>query len=314
MIGFFRTIFYALLLLILGSACNQKKIYLFSYFIGNGEDGLHLAYSIDGYRWENINDGESLLTPLVGENKLMRDPCITQGPDGTFHMVWTTSWTGKTIGYASSSDLIQWSEQVAIPVMAQGDSVKNCWAPEINYNKEDDSFIIYWSSTVSGKFPETANSTKGGQNHRVYFTTTRDFVKFTETELFYDPGFNVIDASINEDDGRFVMFIKNETELPKAEKNISVVFADKITGPYGIPEMSITGDYWAEGPTSIKIDGTWFVYFDKYRKHEFGLVTSTDLVSWREESEKLDMPVGIRHGTVLKITPKVLSNLLKLGH
>ena len=47
----------------------------------------------------------------------MRDPSICQAPDGTFHMVWTSSWTDRIIGYASSRDLIHWSEQQAIPVM-----------------------------------------------------------------------------------------------------------------------------------------------------------------------------------------------------
>jgi predicted GH43/DUF377 family glycosyl hydrolase len=245
--------------------CTEKKAYLFSYFTGNGEDGLYLAYSLDGYLWETINDGESFLRPVVGESKLMRDPCITRGPDGVFHMVWTTSWTGQTIGHAHSKDLIQWSEQIAIPVMVHEDSVQNCWAPEINYNPQEENYLIYWSSTISDKFPETKNSTNNGRNHRIYYATTSDFKDFSDTELFYDPGFNVIDASIKPYDDRYVMFIKNETELPKAEKNISVVFADRMQGPYSIPDSPISGDYWAEGPTAIQIEGKWFLYFDKYR-------------------------------------------------
>jgi predicted GH43/DUF377 family glycosyl hydrolase len=310
-----RYLFQLLMVLLFAlPSCGSKKdkVYLFSYFMGNGEDGLHLAYSTDGLLWETIKNGESLLTPMVGENKLMRDPCITTGPDGTFHMVWTTSWTGKTIGYASSKDLINWSEQKAIPVMAHEDSVRNCWAPEINYNPADDNFIIYWSSTISDKFPETVNSTKNGNNHRIYYTTTRDFKNFSETQLFYDPGFNVIDASIVADNGRFMMFIKNETELPKAEKNISLVIANKMTGPYGVPDKPITGDYWAEGPTAIKIDGKWHVYFDKYRDHQFGIITSSDLINWKDESAMLKMPEGIRHGTVFEVSHDVLDKLLNI--
>jgi sucrose-6-phosphate hydrolase SacC (GH32 family) len=300
------------LMVVYSCGSRNEKVYLFSYFIGNGEDGLHMAYSADGLQWEAVNDGASLLTPMVGENKLMRDPCITTGPDGTFHMVWTTSWTGKTIGYASSKDLVSWSEQKAIPVMAHEDSVRNCWAPEINYNAADDNFLIYWSSTISGKFPETAHSTKNGYNHRIYYTTTRDFINFSETQLFYDPGFNVIDASIVEDKGRFVMFIKNETELPVAEKNISVVFADQIMGPYNIPEKPITGNYWAEGATAIKIEDKWHVYFDKYRDHQFGVITSDDLINWNDESARLKMPDGIRHGTVFEVSYEVFNNLLNM--
>lgn len=310
--GFQSKLFFACILLLLLAGCKKKNVYLFSYFVDNGEDGLHLAYSANGLQWYAINEGASVLTPEVGENKLMRDPCITKGPDGTFHMVWTTSWTGKTIGYASSKDLIKWTKQIAIPVMAHEDSVQNCWAPEINYNPEEKNFLIYWSSTIAGKFPETVNSTPNRKrNHRIYYTTTSDFKTFSETRLFYDPGFNVIDASIVRDGSRYVMFIKNETELPVAEKNILVAFSDKMAGPYSIPDKPVTGDYWAEGPTAVKIKGKWHVYFDKYRDHRFGLITSYDMESWTDESEKLKMPEGIRHGTVIEVSPKVLDTLLK---
>ena len=105
-----------------------------------------------------------------------------------------------------------------------------------------------------------------------------------------------------------------ERILPKAEKNISVVFAEKMTGPYNIPEKPITGYYWAEGPTSIKIDGNWFVYFDKYMDHTYGLITSSDLENWHDESEKLEMPEGLKHGTVFEVSPKILSGLLNISN
>ncbi len=129
-----------------------KECYLFSYFLNNGEDGLHLAWSADGLKWQALKGGKSFLTPEVGNSKLMRDPCITTGPDGTFHMVWTDSWVGNTIGYASSKDLIHWSGQKALPVMAHEPTVRNCWAPEIIYDARK-NFRIFWASTIPGKFP-----------------------------------------------------------------------------------------------------------------------------------------------------------------
>ncbi|MGL5273534.1 MAG: family 43 glycosylhydrolase, partial [Phocaeicola sp.] len=83
----------------------QEKAYLFSYFVEKSRDGLHLAYSYDGLTWTPLNNGKSFLVPMVGKDKLMRDPSICQAPDGTFHMVWTSSWTDRIIGYASSPDL-----------------------------------------------------------------------------------------------------------------------------------------------------------------------------------------------------------------
>ncbi|MGA2233518.1 MAG: glycosyl hydrolase, partial [Tepidisphaeraceae bacterium] len=92
--------------------------YVFTYFLNNGEDGLHLAISTDGLHWQAVGNGQSFLKPTVGKEKLMRDPCVLLGPDGVYRMVWTDSWTDRTIGYASSTDLSHWSAETAVPVMA----------------------------------------------------------------------------------------------------------------------------------------------------------------------------------------------------
>lgn len=57
------------------------------------------------------------------------------------------------------------------------------------------------------------------------------------------------------------MFVKDETRNPP-QKNIRLTTSKNIYGPYGNPSEPITGKYWAEGPSSIKINGTWYVYFD----------------------------------------------------
>ena len=104
---------------VLGCAKQEPDVYLFSFFRGNGEDGLHLAASKDGLNWNALNNNESFLTPKVGKDKLMRDPCVIKGSDNKFHMVWTVSWNEKGIGYANSTDLIHWSEQKYLPVMRE---------------------------------------------------------------------------------------------------------------------------------------------------------------------------------------------------
>ena len=97
------------------------------------------------------------------------------------------------------------------------------------------------------------------------------------------------------------MFFKNETKLP-AEKNLHIASSKNLTGPYGKPGPKITGDYWAEGPTTLKIGNQWYVYFDKYTQHKYGVITSTDLNSWTDISDQLSVPKGLRHGTVFKVS------------
>lgn len=285
-------------------ACNAKPdVYMFSYFKGGSQDGLHLAYSNDGYTWTPLNNDKSVLEPKVAKDKLMRDPCIVRGKDNVFHMVWTVSWHDKGIGYASSKDLINWSEQQFIPVMAHEDSARNCWAPEIFYNNINEEYMIYWATTISGKFPETASKMESGLNHRMYYVTTKDFETFSDTKLLYEPGFNVIDATIHLENGKYIMFLKDETREP-VEKNIRVAYSDKLTSGYGAPSEPITGNYWAEGPTALKVGDFWMVYFDKYRNHVMGAVRSKDLENWEDISDQVSFVSGTRHGTAFKVTAK----------
>jgi beta-xylosidase len=286
-----------------------KDGWIFSYFKDNGQDGLHLAYSIDGFKWIALNSDSSVLHPTVGQDKLMRDPCIIKGADGLYHMVWTLSWKERAIGYAFSKDLVHWSEQRYIPLLENEPTALNCWAPEITYDRNTESYLLYWASTIPGKFTQT--EVKGEKNHRIYGSWTKDFKSFSKPFVLYDKGFNVIDATILATRTHYLMFLKDETKYPKPEKNIRIASAQKIAGPYGPPSKPITGDFWAEGPTVTKIGEQWIVYFDRYTDHHYGAIASTDLVNWVDVSAALDMPVGIRHGSVLKVPQKVLLNLLK---
>ena len=73
----------------------------------------------------------------------------------------------------------------------------------------------------------------------------------------------------------------------------------------------ITGNYWAEGPTTLKLGNNWIVYFDKYRDHKYGAVQSPDLKTWLDVSDKIALPKGIRHGSIFTITRKELEQLVK---
>lgn len=300
----------ALLLMQFAVAQQSDPVYMFCYFRNNGKDGLHLAYSKDGYQWTALHNDSSLLKPMVANDQLMRDPCIIRGADGLFHMVWTVSWNDKGIGYASSKDLVHWSEQQFIPVMAHEDSARNCWAPEITYDAKQKKYVIYWATTIAGKYPAD-RSVENGYNHRMYYVTTGDFKTFSKTKLLYDKGFNVIDATIVPDGKRYVMFLKDETRNPP-QKNIKTAVSKKLTGGFSAASAPITGNYWAEGPTTLKKGNTWIVYFDKYRDHQYGAVQSDDLKTWVDISDKISLPKGIRHGSIFVITAAELAQLQAL--
>lgn len=289
---------------------SESEVYLFSYFKGNG-DGLHFAYSMDGLHWNALKGDSIFLVPQVGKDKLMRDPSIVQDAEGIFHMVWTTGWWDQGIGYASSKDLKNWSEQQNIPVMEKFEGTKNTWAPELFYDHEDKTFYIFWSSTIPGAFPELATSeSEKGLNHRQYYVTTKDFKTFSETKLFFEPGFSVIDGAILYKDEAYYLFVKNENSAP-AEKNIRLTSHSK---PYDFPvhvSDPITGDYWAEGPSPLQVGEYVYVYFDKYTKGQYGAVRSLDMEQWEDVSDSITFPKGVRHGTAFRVSEKIFKDLIK---
>lgn len=307
-----------LLALFLGASAARAAdtAWLFTYFIKNGEDGLHLAWSEDGYAWQALNEGRSFLAPKIGsKEKLMRDPCVVRGPDGTYHMVWTSGWWEKGIGYASTKDFITWSEQKEIPVMAHEPTARNSWAPEIAYDEVKGEFVIFWATTIPGRFPETDKGSEDDLNHRMYCTTTKNFATFTPTELFYDPDFNCINATFLQAEGKRWMIIKDETKFPTPAKNARIGPAAGVRGPFGPLSAPFTPPgLWVEGPTAVKIGGDYLVYFDAYMEKHYRVLRSRDLVAWEDVTDKAVFPFEgtpdrMRHGTVIEVPRALIERL-----
>lgn len=311
-----KSISLLLLAIVLGGvalcAAAEDEVLVFSFFRKNGEDGLYLATSEDGLAWKSLNGDRPLLKPEVGESKLMRDPSIARGPDGTFHMVWTTSWQGKSIGHASSRDLIRWSPQRAIEVMPGEPNLMNCWAPELFYDARRNEFLVVWASTIRGRFPETLGTASNENNHRLYAFRTRDFKTIGPARLYYDPGFVVIDAAIFQTGKRYAMVVKNET-LTRPAKYLFLTYAESLDGPWTAPSDRISGEDWAEGPSPMPIGTWWYIYFDKYRKPSYGAIRSNDLTRWEDVSDRLTFPDGARHGTAFRAPRNIVDRLKTSG-
>lgn len=275
----------------------------FVYFRDNGENGCFLSASQDGFTYLDLGYTGPLFKPQVGKEKLVRDPCPVEGPDGTFHMVWTCGWWEKSIGYATTKDFRTWSKQRTIPVMEHEPTARNAWAPEVIWDVERSEFRIFWSSTIPGTFPETQSSADGGLNHRIYCCTTKDFVEFSPTRLMFDPGYNCIDATINVFRGGYLMVIKDETREPAA-KYLRSYFAKTLDGPWTcLTSQPFTGS-WVEGPACVTIGRELLCIYDKYTEGRYGAHLSRDAKKWVDVSNKLHVPRGARHGSIITPSPK----------
>jgi Glycosyl hydrolases family 43 len=283
-------------------SCNRKA-YLFTSFHEPADAGLRMLYSYDGKKWNDLDT--VLLEPKVGNQKVMRDPSMVQGPDGTFHLVWTSSWRGdKGFGYASSKDLINWSEQQVIPVMEKEPTTVNVWAPELFYDEDAKQYLIIWASCIPGRFERGIE--EDSNNHRMYYTATKDFKTFSETKLFIDPGFSVIDAVIVKRAAKdYVLVLKDNT---RPERNIKVAFADNPLGPWKNISKPFS-DKFTEGPSVVKLNDEWLIYFDSYQKKIYEAVVTKDFVKFENVTTSVQVPEGHKHGTILTVKLKLVKQL-----
>jgi hypothetical protein len=292
-----------LYLLLLFSCRPAKEVYMFTSFREPATDGLHLLYSYDGYKWTDIKG--TFLQPLPG--KVMRDPSIVKGADGTYHLVWTSSWKGNDgFGYAASKDLKHWSEQRFIPVMEHEPTTVNIWAPEVFYDDEQQQYIIIWASTIPLRFPRGEEAEDN--NHRMYYTTTKDFISFSKAALFYDPGFSVIDAVIVKmEKGKYALVLKDNT---RPERDLKIAFSTKATGPYIDCSAAISG-HLTEGPTTVHLKNDWLIYYDAYGDKKYRALKTTNFKSFTDITQQVSLPAGHKHGTIFKTTRKTLQSLIQ---
>ena len=78
-----------------------------------------------------------------------------------------------------SEDLINWGEARLLPVAPENAGM--AWAPEMIYYEETGEYIIYFSSSIMNK--ETKMKEKP---NTIFYVTTRDFVHFSDTNIFID--------------------------------------------------------------------------------------------------------------------------------
>lgn len=287
-------------------ACKQdREVYMFTSFHEPATEGLRFLYSYDGYHWEALEG--IFLQPEVGTQKVMRDPSIAVGKDGVFHLVWTSSWRGdKGFGYANSEDLINWSKQKLINVMEHEPTTVNVWAPELFYDDEKDEFIILWASTIPHRFEKGIEAEDN--NHRMYYTTTKDFVTFSDTKLFFDPGYSTIDSEIVKiDKDNYVQVLKDNT---RPERNLKVAFADNPLGPFRNISPPFTGNF-TEGPSTIKVGDDWLIYYDDYEEKRYGAMKTRDFKTFTDITDVVKVPEGHKHGTIFKAKESVLEGLKK---
>lgn len=293
--------------------------YLFVHFIGEQENGeqVYFAVSEDGLHWKDLNESKPVLVSDIGD-KGVRDPFIVRDEkNGKFYLMGTDlrieagrGWehaqyaASRDLIVWESTDLVHWSEPRSCHVGVDG---AGCvWAPESIYDRETESFFVFWASMI-----KLAGDQEPKQ--RIYGAYTKDFVTFTEPFVYLEAVNHVIDMNIVYENGWYYRFVKDETN-----KNI---YTDRVKHiGVNVETEEIHGEvldhlFGVEGPETYQLpDGRWCLIVDRFATGKGYLpLICTDLAKGDfKEAEEGSYDMGKlkkRHGGVLKINDEELERL-----
>lgn len=295
--------------------------YLFAHFIGESEQGEQIYFSLseDGLHWEDLNQGKPVLVSELGEQGV-RDPfLIRDEKNDVFYLIATDlriasgkGWQvaqyegSRSIIVWKSDDLVHWSEPWSSEV---GTPESGCvWAPEAVYDREKEAFLVFWASMT-----KLGEDTEAKQ--RIFASYTRDFVSYTEPEIYMERDNHVIDTDIVRIPEGYVRFSKDETT-----KNIRMDFGKTLdkNNFTDIKAPVLDNLFGVEGPIAFYMtqQNRWCLLVDRFATGKGYLpLVSDNLLSGEfrilEESE-FDMGSTLkRHGGILPVTEEESERLKK---
>ena len=184
------------------AAWAADTAYVFGYFTetpnqSGANYGLHLAVSTDGLNWRPLNQNNPVVTPTAGTRGL-RDPFILRRQDGTFVVLATDlngtdfSQNNQYLHVWDSTDLRSFTgyRRVRMHGLAT-----HTWAPTAFWVASRNEYAIVYSAN------------NGADVFMVNYTS--DFRTVSTNQVYFSPGFPVLDADIVADGSTFYMYYKN---------------------------------------------------------------------------------------------------------
>ncbi|KAH0159517.1 Arabinanase/levansucrase/invertase, partial [Aureobasidium melanogenum] len=308
--------------------------YAFVYFTNNSRSGENIYFAAsngnNALSWTELNGAQPVLKSSFGTTGL-RDPFIIRSHEGdTFYLIATdlsigsgTSW-GDAVKFGSrylevweTHDLKTWSEQRHVLVSPA--EVGNTWAPEAYYDEDTGAYVVFWASSL---YNSTDVDRVGPTYHRMLYATTRDFVTFSEPQIWQDVGMSRIDSTVLKSGDVYYRFTKDEgagetgcTDIIQ-EKSISLrATADS----WSIVDTCIgkkAGTQGVEGPTAFRsnpgdVSGdNFYLFVDEFTGRGYIPLQTKNIASpnWTVPAT-YKLPPSPRHGTVQPITAAELASL-----
>jgi hypothetical protein len=272
---------------------NEKDLagYLLVYFKDQNQSA-YMAISADGYTFTDINGGKPIFIGAeLAEQKGVRDPHISRGPDGAFYLAMTdlhiagkragfrdTDWerpiekygwgNNRALVLMKSYDLIHWSHSnfrvdKAFPELGDIDC---SWAPETVYDPIEKKMMVYFTIRYNNK-----------DCHMYYSYTNPDFTKL-ETVPVRITEIGGLDGDITKVGENYQLFYVSDAKIRHS-------VSGKINQGYKVEDKRIDPETVStEAPNLFKRLGTdkYVLMYDVYgmRPSNMGFSETTDFVNY----------------------------------
>ncbi|MEH1130235.1 glycoside hydrolase family 43 protein [Micromonospora sp. CPCC 206061] len=263
--------------------------------------GLHIAVSADGLNWTPLNQNNPLVTPTQGTQGL-RDPFIVRRQDGTFTVIATdlkgTDFTRQNeyIHVWDSPDLRTFTNYHRLRLHTMP---THSWAPEAFWDPARGQYGIIYSAVSGGR-------------DKIMVNYTTDFVTVTAAQVFFDPGYAVIDGSLISHNGVNYLYFKNSTNSTLAGARSTSL----NPGSFTVYTTGITPGRGVEASHLVKslTQDVWYMWGDTWSPNgRFFAWQTTNLASgsWTLLNDRAyTQPLNSKHLGITPITATEMSNLV----
>lgn len=300
--------------------------YLLVYF-KDKDQSAYLAISSDGNTFTDVNKGNPVfIGSKLAEQKGVRDPHISRGPDGAFYLTMTdlhisgkragfreTDWerpiekygwgNNRAIVLMKSYDLIHWTHSIirvdkAFPELGDIDC---SWAPETVYDPLKKKMMVYFTIRYNNK-----------ECHMYYSYANSDFTKL-ETVPTRISEIGGLDGDITKVGNNYQLFYVSDAKILHST-------SERINGGFKVEPTRIDPEKVStEAPNLFKRLGTdrYVLMYDVYgmRPSNMGFSETTDFVTYTNLGHFNDGVMRTtnftspKHGAVTYLTKEELKSI-----
>ena len=316
---------------------RDKVAYLYAH-MHSSQEYTCFALSKDGRVWNDLFDSQEVFDTRANTvTGGMRDAYVCRLKSGNGFMLAGTDMTSR-LGWDSnyimdlmlSPDLIHWTKNVKIDLHSADNlkaigkavgqeltasQVLAAWAPQVVYDNVSRNYVIYYSVRV--------RKSARDDGYRIFYQMIDEQLNIlTEPRVYFDPGYNIIDADIvwNAVDQQYVMLFKCE----------STNGFDRATAKTLVPEVGATGTtVWTITPnfhideSGQAIEGMsmwrpigelkWRLSYQNYSSGTYGYkmrYMDEHCLATDAAGHYMAGSMAPQHGSFLKLTQQEYDNLM----